>query len=79
MEPLSLVSDQPVKTEARVLKVAPLLPTDSNEDADEVIEDLADRSSKPALAVAPPPIAQGAQRFRRWMVASSAIQDRQAS
>ena len=79
MEPLSLVSDQPVKTEARVLKVAPPLPTDSNEDADEVIEDLADHSSNRPLAVAPPPIALGAQRFRRWMVASSAVQDLQAS
>ena len=79
IQPLSLVSDQPVETETRVLHVAPPLPIDSNADEAGVIEDLADRSSKPALAVAPPPIAQGAQRFRRWMVASSAIQDRQAS
>jgi hypothetical protein len=58
--------------------VAPL-PSDSNEDETGVIEDLADRSSNPPLAVAPPPIALGAQRFRRWMVASSAVQDLQAS
>lgn len=79
IKPLSVVSDQPVDTEARGLKVAPPLPTDSNEDADEVIEDLADHSSNRPLAVAPPPIALGAQRFRRWMVASSQVQDLQAS
>ena len=79
IKPLSVVSDQPVDTEARGLKVAPPLPTDSNEDADEVIEDLADHSSNRPLAVAPPPIALGAQRFRRWMVASSQVKDLQAS
>ena len=79
IKPLSVVSDQPVDTEARGLKVAPPLLTDSNEDADEVIEDLADHSSNRPLAVAPPPIALGAQRFRRWMVASSQVQDLQAS
>ena len=81
---LSLVSDQPFETEARALQVAPPLPSDSKVDdskevAAGVIEDLADRSSNPPLAVAPPPIALGAQRFRRWMVASSAVQDLQAS
>ena len=76
---LSLVSDQPVETEARALKVATSLPIDSKEVGAGVIEDLADRSSNPPLAVAPPPIALGAQRFRRWMVASSAVQDLQAS
>ena len=75
---LSIVSDPTVAAETRVLYVAPL-PSDSNEDETGVIEDLADRSSNPPLAVAPPPIAVGAQRFRRWMVASSAVQDLQAS
>ncbi len=78
IQPLSPVSDQQAETEARVLQVAPPLPIDSNEEA-EVIEDLADRSSNPPLAIEPPPIALGAQRFRRWMVAASAIQDLQAS
>ena len=75
---LSIVSDPTVAAETRVLHVAPL-PSDSNEDETGVIEDLADRSSNPPLAVAPPPIALGAQRFRRWMVASSAVQDLEAS
>ena len=81
IQPLSLVSDQPVETEPRVLHVAPPLAIDSSADADGagVIENLADRSANSPLAVAPPPIALGAQRFRRWMVASSAIQDLQAS
>ena len=75
---LSIVSDPNVAAETRVLHEVPL-PSDSNEDETGVIEDLADRSSNPPLAVAPPPIALGAQRFRRWMVASSAVQDLQAS
>ncbi len=79
VQPLSVVSDQPVETELRVLHVAPPLAIESNADEAGVIEDLADRSATPPLAVAPPPIALGAQRFRRWMVASSAIQDLQAS
>ena len=78
IQALSLVSDPTVGTETRELRVAPL-PSHSNEDEAAVIEDLADRSSNPPLAVAPPPIALGAQRFRRWMVASSAVQDLQAS
>ncbi len=76
---LSLISDSTVETETRALHVAPL-PADSNEkeEAGE-IEEAADRSSNPPLAFAPPPIALGAQRFRRWMVASSEVQDLQAS
>lgn len=77
---LSLVSDQTVETEAETpaLHVAPL-PSPSQADEAEGMEDLADRSSNPPLAIAPPPFARGAQRFRRWMVASSAVQDLQAS
>ena len=75
---LSFVSDPTVGTEKQVFRVAPL-PSDSKDDDAGVIEDLADRSSNPPLTVAPPPIALGAQRFRRWMVASSANQDLQAS
>jgi hypothetical protein len=76
---LSLVSDSTIEAEPPALDVAPL-PGDSNADDEaEEIEDLADHSSNPPLAVAPPPIALGAQRFRRWMVASSAVQDLQAS
>ena len=75
---LSLVSNPMVETEKRALHVAPL-PSDSKDDETEVIEDLADRSSNPPLSVAPPPIARGAQRFRRWMVECSAEQDLQAS
>ena len=79
---LSLVSDQTVKTETETetpaLHVAPL-PSPSQADEAEGMEDLADRSSNPPLAIAPPPFARGAQRFRRWMVASSAVQDLQAS
>ena len=77
---LSLVSDQTVETETETpsLHVAPL-PSPSQADEAEGMEDLADRSSNPPLAIAPPPFARGAQRFRRWMVASSAVQDLQAS
>ena len=75
---LSLVSDQTVETETPALHVAPL-PSPSQADEAEGMEDLADRSSNPPLAIAPPPFARGAQRFRRWMVASSAVQDLQAS
>jgi hypothetical protein len=79
---LSLVSDQTVETETKTetpsLHVAPL-PSPSQADEAEGMEDLADRSSNPPLAIAPPPFARGAQRFRRWMVASSAVQDLQAS
>jgi hypothetical protein len=75
---LSLVSDQTVETETPALHVAPL-PSPSQADEAEGMEDLADRSSNPPHTIAPPPFARGAQRFRRWMVASSAIQDRQAS
>jgi hypothetical protein len=81
---LSLVSDQTVETETETetetpsLHVAPL-PSPSQADEPEGMEDLADRSSNPPLAIAPPPFARGAQRFRRWMVASSAVQDLQAS
>lgn len=79
---LSLVSDQTVETETKTetpsLHVAPL-PSHSQADEAEGMEDLADRSSNPPLAIAPPPFARGAQRFRRWMVASSAVQDLQAS
>ena len=75
---LSLVSDQTVETETPALHVAPL-PSHSQTDEAEGMEDLADRSSNPPLAIAPPPFARGAQRFRRWMVASSAVQDLQAS
>ena len=81
---LSLVSDQTVetetetKTETPALHVAPLSSPSQAEEA-EGMEDLADRSSNPPLAIAPPPFARGAQRFRRWMVASSAVQDLQAS
>ncbi len=78
IQALSLVSDPTFGTETRELCVASLA-SHSNEDAAAVVEDLADRSSNPPLAVAPPPIALGAQRFRRWMVASSAVQDLQAS
>ncbi len=74
---LSLVSDQTVETETPALHVAPL-PSPSQADEAEGMEDLADRSSNPPLAIAPPPFARGAQRFRRWMVASSAVQDLQA-
>ena len=75
---LSLVSESTVEEEPRVLHVAPLA---NNANVDEIgsIEDLADRSSKPPLDVAPPPLAGGAHRFRRWMVASSAMQDLRAS
>jgi hypothetical protein len=55
------------------------LPIDSLNDEAGSIKNQADRSSNPPLAVAPPPIALGAQRFRRWMVASSAVQDLKAS
>lgn len=77
---LSLVSDQTVETETETpaLHVAPL-PSPSQADETEGMVDLADRSSNPPLAIAPPPFARGAQRFRRWMVASSAVQDLQAS
>ena len=75
---LSLMSDQTVETETPALHVAPLL-SPSQADEAEGMEDLADRSSNPPLAIAPPPFARGAQRFRRWMVASSAVQDLQAS
>ena len=75
---LSLVSDQTVETETPALHVAPLSSPSQAEEA-EGMEDLADRSSNPPLAIAPPPFARGAQRFRRWMVASSAVQDLQAS
>lgn len=75
---LSLVSDQTVETETPALHVAPLS-SPSQADEAEGMEDLADRSSNPPLAIAPPPFARGAQRFRRWMVASSAVQDLQAS
>ena len=75
---LSLVSDQTVEKETPSLHVAPL-PSPSQADEAEGMEDLADRSSIPPLAIAPPPFARGAQRFRRWMVASSAVQDLQAS
>ena len=77
---LSLVSDQTVETETETpaLHVAPL-PSPLQADEAEGMEDLADRSSNPPLAIAPPPFARGAQRFRRWMVASSAVQDLQAS
>lgn len=75
---LSLMSDQTVETETPALHVAPL-PSPSQADEAEGMEDLADRSSNPPLAIAPPPFARGAQRFRRWMVASSAVQDLQAS
>ena len=75
---LSLVSDQTVEKETSSLHVAPL-PSPSQADEAEGMEDLADRSSIPPLAIAPPPFARGAQRFRRWMVASSAVQDLQAS
>ena len=77
---LSLVSDQTVETETETpaLHVAPL-PSPSQADEPEGMEDLADRSSNLPLAIAPPPFARGAQRFRRWMVASSAVQDLQAS
>ena len=77
IQDLSLVSDPTVETETPALHVAPL-PSHSNDEAG-VIEELADRCSNPPLAIAPPPIALGAQRFRRWMVASSAVQDLQAS
>ena len=69
----------PVSAEVSPKIQALSLVSHSNEDAAAVVEDLADRSSNPPLAVAPPPIALGAQRFRRWMVASSAVQDLQAS
>jgi hypothetical protein len=75
---LSLVSDQTVETETPALHVAPL-PSPSQADEAEGMEDLADRSSNPPHTIAPPPFARGAQRFRRWMVASSAVQDLQAS
>ena len=79
---LSLVSDQTVETETETetpsLHIAPLS-SPSQADEAEGMEDLADRSSNPPLAIAPPPFARGAQRFRRWMVASSAVQDLQAS
>lgn len=75
---LSLMSDQTVETETPALHVAPL-PSPLQADEAEGMEDLADRSSNPPLAIAPPPFARGAQRFRRWMVASSAVQDLQAS
>jgi hypothetical protein len=81
---LSLVSDQTVETETETktetpsLHVAPL-PSPSQADEAEGMEDLADRSSNPPHTIAPPPFARGAQRFRRWMVASSAVQDLQAS
>ena len=75
---LSLVSDQTVETETQALHVAPL-PSPSQADEAEGMEDLADRSSNPPHTIAPPPFARGAQRFRRWMVASSAVQDLQAS
>ena len=75
---LSLVSDQTVETETPALHVAPLS-SPSQADEAEGMEDLADRSSNPPLTIAPPPFARGAQRFRRWMVASSAVQDLQAS
>ncbi len=75
---LSLVSDQTVETETPALHVAPL-PSPSQADEAEGMEDLADRSSNPPHSIAPPPFARGAQRFRRWMVASSAVQDLQAS
>ncbi len=78
IQALSLVSDPTFETKTGELCVASLA-SHSNEDAAAVVEDLADRSSNPPLAVAPPPIALGAQRFRRWMVASSAVQDLQAS
>ena len=64
IQALSLVNDPTVATKG---------------DEAGVMEDLTERSSNPPLKVAPPPIALGAQRFRRWMVASSADQDRQAS
>ena len=75
---LASVRDQTVETEKQSSNVVPL-PIDSLNDEAGNIENQADRSSNPPLAVAPPPIALGAQRFRRWMVASSAIQDLQAS
>jgi hypothetical protein len=75
---LSLVSDQTVETETPALHVAPL-PSPSQADEAEGMEDLADCSSNPPHTIAPPPFARGAQRFRRWMVASSAVQDLQAS
>ena len=79
IQALSLISDSTVEIETQALHVAPL-PADSNEDEEAgVIEEAADRSSNPPLAVAPPPIAFGAQRFRRWMIASSSVQDLQAS
>ena len=75
---LAVVRDQTVETETQSSNVVPL-PIDSINDEAGSIESQADRSSNPPLAVAPPPIAIGAQRFRRWMVVSSAVQDLQAS
>ena len=75
---LAVVRDQTVETETQSSNVVPL-PIDSINDEAESIESQANRSFNPPLAVAPPPIAIGAQRFRRWMVVSSAVQDLQAS
>ena len=75
---LAVVRDQTVETETQSSNVVPL-PIDSINDEAGSIESQANRSSNPPLAVAPPPIAIGAQRFRRWMVVSSAVQDLQAS
>jgi hypothetical protein len=75
---LASVRDQTVETEKKSSNVVPL-PIDCLNDEAGSIENQADRSSNPPLAVAPPPIALGAQRFRRWMVASSAVQDLKAS
>jgi hypothetical protein len=75
---LASARDQTVETEKQSSNVVPL-PIDSLNDEAGSIKNQADRSSNPPLAVAPPPIALGAQRFRRWMVASSAVQDLKAS
>ena len=75
LQDLSVISEQPIKIKQPPL-TKPL--SDSVEDINAAVEELP-KGSNPLLAMTPPPIAQGPQRFRRWLVASSEDHYLQAS